>query len=105
MIIYMGDARFLLVGEGFQVTFSSTKPKVVFTGILKFTEKDVINEVTGEMRTYRTFGGDETRSGQLAVMPGTDPDYGGFPISISIPARTRIAECEVYALEDNEGDE
>lgn len=102
MVIHSGTAKFLLVGEGFQVTFSSTNPKAVFTGILNFVEKDVIDEATGEMRTWRTFGGDETRSGQSVVMPGEDPDYGGFPISITIPARTCIAECEVYALEDIE---
>ena len=69
MVIHKGDAQFLLVGEGFQVTFSSVNPRTVFTGILKFVEKDVINEATGEMRTWRTLGGDETRSGQSALMP------------------------------------
>ncbi|KAH8600669.1 putative glycosyl hydrolases family 35 [Bisporella sp. PMI_857] len=98
LVIQTGDAKFLLVGEGFQVTFTSTDSRVAFTGILRFVEKEVVNEKTGEMRTWRTFGGDETRSGQSAVMPAEDPDYGSFPISITIPARTRIAECEVYAL-------
>jgi hypothetical protein len=35
-------------------------------------------------------------------MPSEDPDYGGFPISVTIPARTMIAEVEVYALQDDE---
>ncbi|KAK2812626.1 hypothetical protein FQN50_001272 [Emmonsiellopsis sp. PD_5] len=100
MVIHKGGARFLLIGEGFQVKFSSTKPKSVFTGILKFVEKEVVNEETGEMRSLRILGGDETRSGQAAVMPVENPDYGSFPISITIPANTRIAECEVYALEE-----
>jgi hypothetical protein len=100
MVIHLDNARFLLVGEGFQVKFSSTRSTAVFTGILKFVEKEVINEVTGEMRSWRTLGGDETRSGEAAVMPGENPDYGDFPISVTIPARTRIAECEVYALEE-----
>ncbi|RDW57481.1 hypothetical protein BP6252_13741 [Coleophoma cylindrospora] len=99
MVIHQGGARFLLIGEGFQVKFSSTSSKAVFTGILNFVEKEVVDEKTGEMRTGRTLGGDETRSGAAAVMPGEDPDYGTFPISVTIPARTRIAECEVYALE------
>lgn len=98
MIIHLEAARFLLIGEGFQVKFASTDPAVVFVGLLNFVEKEVVNETTGEMRSGRTFGGDETRSGSAAVMPGEDPDYGDFPISITIPAKTRIAECEVYAL-------
>lgn len=101
IVLHTGDSTFLLIGEGFQVTFSSTSPRDVFTGILRFVEKEVINETTGEMRTWRTFGGDETRSGQSVVMPTSDPDYGDFPISITIPARTRIAECDIYALEDD----
>ncbi|KAK2807362.1 hypothetical protein FQN51_003188 [Onygenales sp. PD_10] len=100
MVIHKGGASFLLIGEGFQVKFSSTSPKSVFTGILKFVEKEVVNEGTGEMRSLRVLGGDETRSGQAAVMPAENPDYGSFPISITIPANTRIAECEVYALEE-----
>ena len=48
--------------------------------------------------TLRRLNGDETRSGQFVIMPNDDPDYGGFPISITIPARTRIAECEIYCL-------
>lgn len=100
MVIHLEAARFLLIGEGFQVKFSSTDPAVVFVGLLNFVEKEVVNETTGEMRSRRAFGGDETRSGAAAVMPGEDPDYGDFPISITIPAKTRIAQCEVYALKD-----
>ncbi|KAK2786581.1 hypothetical protein FQN52_007757 [Onygenales sp. PD_12] len=100
MVIHKGGARFFLIGEGFQVKFSSTSPKSVFTGILKSVEKEVVNEETGEMRSLRILGGDETRRGQAAVMPAENPDYGSFPISITIPANTRIAECEVYALEE-----
>ncbi|KAF4636660.1 hypothetical protein G7Y89_g1426 [Cudoniella acicularis] len=92
MVIHLEEARFLLIGEGFQVKFSSTLSTAVFTGILKFVEKEVVNETTGEMRSWRTLGGDETRSGAAAVMPGENPDYGDFPISVTIPARTRIAE-------------
>jgi hypothetical protein len=32
------------------------------------------------------------------MMPNEDPDYGGFPIAITIPARTGIAEVEFYSF-------
>jgi hypothetical protein len=54
------------------------------------------------LETLRMLNGDETRSGAFCIMPSEDPDYGGFPISVTIPARTMIAEAEVYALEDDE---
>lgn len=96
MIIHRGGGRFLLIGRGFQV--EGTKPGTKFTGILRFEEKIVANRETGELRAGRVLGGDETRSGQFAMMPNDDPDYGGFPIAVTIPARTAIAEVEFYAL-------
>lgn len=51
------------------------------------------------MVTVRALNGDETRSGSAVVMPSEKPDYGEFPISITIPAGTGVAECEVYELE------
>lgn len=68
-----GDSTFLLVGDGFQVTFSSTNPGEVFTEILRFVEGEAINETSGKMRIWGTPGGDETRSGQPAAMPASDP--------------------------------
>lgn len=100
MIIHLGAAKFLLIGEGFHVRFSSTNPDSVFTGILSFTEKKVIDESTGAMQTLRRLNGDETRSGKMAIMPAEEPDYGSFPICVTVPAGTRIAECEVYQLSD-----
>jgi hypothetical protein len=100
IVIHIGGARFLLIGEGFQVKFQSLKETSVFTGILSFLEKEAGNTSTGELRTLRMLNGDETRSGSAAVMPSENPDYGVFPISITIPARTGIAECEVYSLEE-----
>lgn len=97
MIIHLGEARFLLVGEGFQVRFSSADERSSFTGILSFNEK-ISDLDTKELKDGRVLNGDESRSGEVAIMPSENPDYGGFPISITIPARTRIAECEVYAL-------
>ena len=97
LVIDLGKDQFLLVGWGFRVSFSSTNPEAYFTGLLKFEEKDV--DATG-MRTVRLLNGDETTSGRYAVMPSEKPDYGAFPISITIPARTGMALCQPYALTD-----
>lgn len=58
-----------------------------------------MNKETGELRTLRVLNGDETRSGIFAMMPNEDPDYGGFPICVTVPAHTMIAELEVYSIE------
>lgn len=98
MVVQLGDessARFLVVGRGFNIRFESLKPGVTFTGILDAREKE---HVAGELRTLRTLNGDETRSGGFLTMPNDDPDYGGFPIAVTVPARTCIAEVEAYWL-------
>ncbi|KAG9666645.1 glycoside hydrolase, partial [Aureobasidium melanogenum] len=101
MIICPKDNNhFLLIGWGFQVTFKHKSPKAHFTGILRFEEIDVDDANTGAMRTVRLLNGDETQSGKFAIMPSEDPDYGGFPISVTVPARTGIAMCQPYALFD-----
>lgn len=97
MIIHLSDARFLLVGEGFQVRFSSANQQAVFTGILSFIELVSVPNCS-VLQAGRKLNGDETRSGQFVIMPVEAPDPGEFPISITIPARTRIAECEVYSF-------
>ena len=96
--------RLLLIGHGFQVVFRSLNPKSTFTGILNFVEKEPVKSEDGstELRTLRTLNGDETRSGKFAMMPSEDPDYGGFPICVTIPARTMVAEVEPYSLEEEE---
>ncbi|KAG0652722.1 hypothetical protein D0Z07_0345 [Hyphodiscus hymeniophilus] len=98
MLIHLGDAKFLLIGWGFQASFKSLLPKATFTGILSFTEKTV--DEAGKLVTGRRLNGDESRSGKFCIMPNEDPDYGGFPICVTIPARTMIAECEAYSLEE-----
>lgn len=90
-------AKFLLAGAGFQVKFRSLRKGAHFTGILKLEEK-VKDRNSGGFVTRRLLNGDETRSGQQAIMPNEEPDTGGFPININIPAVTRIAECTVYEL-------
>ncbi|KAL6706031.1 hypothetical protein ACN47E_006133 [Coniothyrium glycines] len=103
MVIHQGEGKFLCIGWGFNVSFKSTNPRSSFTGILHAEEKD-LNAETGELSTVRWLGGDETRSGQSLIMPNEDPDYGGFPIAITIPARTCIAECWAYSLQEGEDD-
>lgn len=104
MIIHLEGAKFLLIGWGFQAVFKSVDPKSAFTGILSMREKEVVDVKTGQMRTLRTLNGDETRSGKFCIMPNEEPDYGGFPICVTIPARTMIAEVEVYSLQEEGGD-
>lgn len=99
MVIHLGGPKFLLIGWGFQVRARSLSPTSTFTGFLHFREKQVANKETGQLRTLRILNGDETRSGIFAMMPNDDPDYGGFPICVTIPAHTMIAELEVYSIE------
>ena len=102
MVIYLGGAKFLLIGWGFQVVAKSTSPTSTFTGFLRFEEKAVVDKEKGELKTVKWLNGDETRSGKFAMMPNDEPDYGGFPICVTIPARTMVAELEVYSLEEGE---
>ncbi|KAL3476308.1 glycoside hydrolase superfamily [Aspergillus californicus] len=102
MVIHLSGAKFLLIGWGFQVSAKSLSPRSAFTGILRFEEKLVSNKDTGELKTLRILNGDETRSGISALMPSEDPDYGGFPICVTIPARTMIAEVEFYSLDEGD---
>lgn len=96
MVIHQGGDRFLLIGWGFQVVFNHESAP--FTGILSFEEKEVQED--GSLRTLRQLNGDETRSGAFCIMPTDAPDYGGFPICVTIPARTGIAEAVPYSLEE-----
>lgn len=104
LIIYLGAsqhgnnvARFLLVGAGFNAVFTSLDSHAYYTGILSYEEKEV-DKRDGTLVTRRRLNGDETRSGKFAIMPNENPDYAGFPISITIPAVTKLAECTVYSL-------
>jgi hypothetical protein len=102
MVIHQGDGKFLLVGWGFQVTFKSTKPQSMFTGILYSKEKTIDKE--DKLRTARVMNGDETRSGSFYIMPNEEPDYGGFPIAVTIGSRTMIAECTAFSIEEEAED-
>lgn len=100
--IRQGSSKFLFAGWGFQVKFKSTDPQSTFTGILHAEEKMVDSE--GNLHTGRILNGDETRSGTALTMPNEDPDYAGFPIAVTIPARTAIAECTAYSIRETEAD-
>jgi hypothetical protein len=96
LIILTSADTFLLAGEGYQVTFTSTSPEATFTGILRLDEKEVVDVQSGTMRSVRRLNGDETHCGKQAVMPSRGPDDGWYPIPINVPSKTRIAECVVY---------
>lgn len=102
IVIHTGEKKFLLIGAGFRATFQSTNAASTFTGILSAQEKTVGEE--GELSTLRVLNGDETRSGAFMNMPTENPDYGGFPIRVTIPARTYIAEVVVYSIEERAED-
>lgn len=99
MVIHRGGSKFLLIGWGFQVRAKAVSKASHYTGILHFEEKIVEDAETGKLKRGRVLNGDETRSGRFGMMPNEDPDYGGFPICVTIPARTMIAEIEFYSLE------
>lgn len=100
IVLHQGEGKFLLIGAGFQTTFKSTNPKSTFTGILSSVEKEV--DEGGNLSTLRTMNGDETRSGAFMIMPSENPDYNSFPIRVTIPARTYVAEVVAYSLEEKE---
>lgn len=99
MIIRLADHKFLVVGYGFQVSFKSAKRWCTFTGILGARELEVTED--GKFHVLRMLNGDETRGGASLVMPNEDPDYGNVPIATLVPARTGIAEIEVYTLDED----
>jgi hypothetical protein len=100
LVILQTDNTFLLIGEGFEIRFVSTGASSLCS-ILSFDELDVEGN---SLVRRRRLNGDETmrRDGTVARMPWSKPDYGDFPICISIPSRTKIAQCTPYALYDLE---
>ena len=102
IVIRTSANNFLLLGEGYSVGFDRVIPAgkdPVFTGLIGFWEKGVTNEETGELETLRTLNGDEVGNGSWAIMASATIDLGGFCIPAFIPAKTRIAEVEVYFLD------
>ncbi|KAJ9615607.1 hypothetical protein H2200_001682 [Cladophialophora chaetospira] len=99
IVIHRGEGKFLLIGAGFQTTFRSTSAASTFTGILSAEEKTVDKD--GNLSTLRVMNGDETRSGAFIIMPTEEPDYGGFPIRVTVPARTYVAEVTAYSIAES----
>ncbi|KAJ3454863.1 hypothetical protein MRS44_013463 [Fusarium solani] len=100
MIIELEPSKFLLIGKGFKVEWKSNSLTHPYTEILRFEEKSVIDMETQELRTERILNGDESGSGKGANMPNDDPDHGDCPVPLIIPARTAIAQVEVFSLEN-----
>jgi hypothetical protein len=76
--------RFLLLGQGFQVSFASTRASATYTSILDFTELDV--DAEGNLSGLRKLNGDQRMGGELAIMPSLEIDRGAFPIWVTQPA-------------------
>ncbi|KAL5592830.1 hypothetical protein FOBRF1_013138 [Fusarium oxysporum] len=102
MIIELEPTKFLLIGKGFKAEWRSRNPKLPYTDILSFLEKSVDAE-TQELRTERILNGDESNGGTRANMPNDEPDYGDAIVPVLIPARTAIAEVQVFSLSNEEG--
>ncbi|KAH7398111.1 putative glycosyl hydrolases family 35 [Cadophora sp. MPI-SDFR-AT-0126] len=100
IIIELEPSKFLLIGKGFKVEWKSHSPALPYTEILRFEEKMVIDTDTQELRTERILNGDESNSGRWANMPNDEPDHGTCPVPVIIPARTAIAQVEVFSLEN-----
>ncbi|KAI1015504.1 hypothetical protein LB504_010889, partial [Fusarium proliferatum] len=90
IIIELEPDRFLLVGKGFKVEWSSKSPKYSYTEILAFEEKAPAGDKAQSLETDRILNGDESGSGSFANMPNDDPDHGDAFVAIIIPARTGI---------------
>ncbi|KAJ5975103.1 hypothetical protein N7481_008810 [Penicillium waksmanii] len=102
MVFHLGDAKLLAVGRGFQVRFRPVPKESTFCGILHAVEKEV--NYKGQLQTLRILNGDEATSGEFLIMPNDEPDYGGFPIAVTIPAKTCIAEVEAYYVIEDDDD-
>ncbi|KAL1893483.1 hypothetical protein Sste5346_006311 [Sporothrix stenoceras] len=102
MIIHLGGLKFIVAGYGFNVTFSDPSHDATFVGLLSVIEKQAL--ASGELATLRLLNGDETRAGNSVNMPNENPDYGNNPIPVTIPARTGLAEVEIYMLYESSAD-
>jgi hypothetical protein len=80
----------------------SFHPVSIISPVSSHSEKEVDDK--GQLQTLRILNGDETRSGEFLIMPNNEPDYGGFPIAVTIPAKTCIAEVEAYYVIEEDDD-
>ncbi|KAF5229121.1 hypothetical protein FANTH_14301 [Fusarium anthophilum] len=101
MIIELEPDKFLLIGKGFKAEWKSRNSALPYTDILSFLEKSV-NVETQELKTERILNGDESNGGARANMPNCEPDYGDTIVPVLIPARTAIAEVQIFSLPNEE---
>ncbi|KAJ4131974.1 hypothetical protein NW765_013786 [Fusarium oxysporum] len=99
LIIRLADRMFMVVGYGFQARFKGLAKGVAFTGL--HSVKEMESDQEGKLHVLRMFNGDETKGGEAVVMPNEEPDYGDFPVATTIPARTGVAQVEVYTLAED----
>jgi hypothetical protein len=59
---------------------------------------------TGKLTILSKLNDDETRNGKFCITPNDGPDYGGFLICVTIPARIMVAEVEEYSQEEDSSD-
>ncbi|KXT12691.1 hypothetical protein AC579_3268, partial [Pseudocercospora musae] len=97
MIIQLDENQFLLIGWGYQVSFTTKRSGVQFTGIRRFDEMAVVAPFArGEMRTLRSMMNNQMPEGLcVAVMPGSTAISGGGAMA---PYGSGIALCEPYTL-------
>ncbi|CVK96130.1 related to beta-galactosidase [Fusarium mangiferae] len=98
LVIEQSPTTFLLIGKGFKVEWKSNDKNLAYTDIIRFTEKSV--SASGALTSERWLNGDETQHGAFANMPNNRPDQGEEWVPVTIPARTAIAEVEVFSIED-----
>lgn len=98
MIIRQPRAKYLVAGLGILVSFTYMNPKSNFSGILRAEEKEMGQD--SSLRTLRVLNGDETNHGTILILASQNPDVGIVPIPVFAPARTMIAECMPYSLEE-----
>ncbi|KAF3001607.1 hypothetical protein E8E14_006218 [Neopestalotiopsis sp. 37M] len=99
IVVRQADGTYLGAGFGFQVVFKSTNPRSTFSAVLRVEEKEVGPD--GKLKTSRILNGDETNHGNFWIMPSVAPDLGIFPVPCFVPARTMIAQCTPYSIEEN----
>ena len=98
-IIELESDRFILVGKGFKVEWTSGDAGLPYTDMRSDLEKSV-DEETGELRTERVLNGDESSGGTKVNIPNHEPDYGGMWCRLKLwrGRRSRKCACSLYRM-------